>query len=189
MRTRLAAVVLVMASMAACHRKTAATPPPLQPVPAAQQTPPPVLPPPPETEGVPLQPPVLATPQQPPPPPPAQPSRPRRASQPAKPAAPAPSQPAAPQAAAQVPQQVPQLGQILTDGERQEHAKAVQAHLAKARAYLAGMRGRAITAEQQSGIARVEGLIRQAEEAGKNDPVSARSLAQRAEVLARDLAK
>jgi hypothetical protein len=83
---------------------------------------------------------------------------------------------------------VPQLGQILSPEQRREYQQEVQASLERARRYVAVVRGRNPTPGQQPAIARVEAFIRQAEQAQQTDLILARSLAERAALLAEDLA-
>ena len=109
--------------------------------------------------------------------------RPRRPA-PAKPERPAPAEPPSAESA----EDAPQLGQILSPEQRREYQQEVQASLERARRYVAVVRGRNPTPGQQPAIARVEAFIRQAEQAQQTDLILARSLAERAALLAEDLA-
>ena len=86
--------------------------------------------------------------------------------------------------------QVPQLGQMLTDRQRHDYEVRIHDALERARANLGKARSRArLTDPQQHMAAQVETFIAQAEERRKTDLVSSRSLAERADLLARDLAE
>lgn len=104
--------------------------------------------------------------------------RPRPASPPATtPSAPEP--PAAP---------IPQLGQILSAEEQQRYAGMTDQALSRARTLLRPLERRRLTPDQQASLDRVVTFIRQAEELRQRDLVQAASLAERAAVLAADLA-
>ncbi len=131
----------------------------------------------------------------PPPPAPAAQSEPARASEPqAPPAEPAPSPKPRkpPQRPVQPPsepaQPLPQLGQVLTAQQRREYVAAIDTALARALRDLESAGGRALTQEQQNALMRVRTLIQRAKDSREKDPVTAKGLANRAELLARDLA-
>jgi hypothetical protein len=90
---------------------------------------------------------------------------------------PAPAQPAP----------IPSLGRILSSEERQQYEAAVAQSLSEAQRHLAGLPNRRLTPDQQAEVARIRTFIRQANEVRPTDLVTARSLAERAEVLARNL--
>lgn len=93
-------------------------------------------------------------------------------------AEPAPSTPAPP----------PQLGQILSAQEQQHYTRLTDEALGRARGLVRKLGARRVTAEQQAAYDRILIFIRQAEELRRRDLVQAASLAERAAVLAADLA-
>lgn len=96
------------------------------------------------------------------------------------------AQTAAPQEAAPAP--VPQLGQMLSDEQRRDYEARIHAALQRARANLRKARGNPrLNEAQQRMAAQVETFVEQAEQRRKTDLVSSRSLAERADLLARDL--
>ena len=91
------------------------------------------------------------------------------------------------QDAAQAP--APQLGQMLTDDQRRDYETHIHDALERAQANLRKARSNPrLTAAQQRIATQVETFVAQAEERRKTDLVSSRSLAERADLLARDLA-
>jgi len=179
----IALVFLLAVSGIACRKKTdralavpaapAATTVPVEPMeqppqqtPATTQ-PPPVLPPP-----------IVA------PPPP------EEASQPKKPArrTPRPPTPAAsttPPAA----NQPPRLGELLTPEQERQYNTAMDQSLQRARANIARVSKRQLSKEQQGIVAQVESFMEQARSTRQNNLTAAKSLAERADVLARELAR
>ena len=127
---------------------------------------------------------------------PAQETRPRKprpaSTTPANPPATTPAttppatQPAPPQPA--TPVNPPRLGAILTPEQQREYNNAIDQSLARAQASLGSIANRSLSSEQQTTVEQVQAFVRQAQEARKNDLSAAKSLAERAEVLARDLA-
>jgi hypothetical protein len=96
--------------------------------------------------------------------------------------------PASPQEAQSAP--VPSLGQMLTDDQRRDYETHIHDALERARANLRKARGNTkLTEAQQRMAAQVETFVAQAEDRSKTDLVSARSLAERADLLAKDLAE
>jgi len=71
--------------------------------------------------------------------------------------------------------------------ERELNAQIDQS-LSSAAAVLRGVQNRSLTREQESAVAQVQSFIRQAREIRVSDLPAARSLAQRAAILAGDLA-
>lgn len=110
----------------------------------------------------------------------------RRARAAPKPAAPEP-EPVAEAAKPAAP--LPQLQQILTPEQQRECNEVINQSLARAQRTLAAFDGRRVTREQATSIARIRTFIQQAEQARKTDLLTARALAERADVLARDLLK
>lgn len=81
-----------------------------------------------------------------------------------------------------------QLGQMLSDQQRQEYESHINDSLGRARANVARAQKRTnLTAAQQRMVSQVTTFIEQAEERRKTDLVSSRSLAERADLLSRDL--
>jgi hypothetical protein len=107
---------------------------------------------------------------------------PRTAAAPA-PAA-APSTPAAPPAPAAP---APKLGDILTPDERKQINAAIDQSLSHAQASLNSVGGRQLSKDQQAQVEQIRNFIGQAQATRGSDPSGARSLSERAEVLARDL--
>jgi hypothetical protein len=89
---------------------------------------------------------------------------------------------------APTPPAVPELGQILTDAERDVHQQRIATLAAQTRASLQSLRTRRLTREQQAVVRRIETFVQQAEQLQTQDPVTASSLMERAGLLARDLA-
>ena len=79
---------------------------------------------------------------------------------------------------------------MLTDQQRRDYEARIQAALDRARANLQKARSNPnLTDAQKNMAAQVASFVDQAEERRKTDLVSARSLAERADLLARDLAE
>ena len=138
---------------------------------------------------VPAPPPLVADAELAPPPveamvPDVRPYRPPHRPLPAKPEKAGPAEPPPAESA----ENTPQLGQILSPEQRREYQQEVRANLERARRSVAIVRKRNPTPEQQSAMARVETFISQAERAQQTDLILARSLAERAALLAEDLA-
>lgn len=169
-----------------CERKHPNfTPPPL---PQAQQTVIPAnseLPPPPDIPAQPGQPAVeLPAPRAEVPPPPVTPSqppsRPRR-----NPAAPAVTEASPPSSSPAPPLR---LGPMTTPEQERDLNGQIDQMLSNAEATLNTFQGRTLTRDQETAVAQVKSFIRQARESRTSDLPGARSLAQRAEILSRDLA-
>ena len=98
------------------------------------------------------------------------------------------TQPAADISQPAQPAEPARLGTLTTpEQERLLNAQVDQA-LNNAEANLRGLQNRSLTKEQENALAQVESFMRQAKERRASDLPGARSLAQRAEILARDLA-
>jgi hypothetical protein len=183
-------VVLVMVE-SSCHRHKVASP--LPPVPAsltpqleAHPVPPPAqLEPPPKIPPAPTPaPPQVGTPadlyqvNRPP-----EPRRSRTAAgnNPAAPTQPAP----APAAPAVTP---PRLGDILTLDQQREFNIAIDQSLSRAQASLGSIGSHQLSQEQQSLVEQIRSFMQQAQETRKSDLQGAKRLAERADVLAGDLA-
>lgn len=100
---------------------------------------------------------------------------------------PTPSEPvvAAPEPATQV----PALRQVLTRAERQEYNQVIDSRIAETRQSLALLRGRPLTVDQKAQYKRIHVFLRQADEARAQNPALASNLAERARLLAEDLAR
>jgi len=164
------------------------------PVPAKQPAQPPPPPPlPPSQPSATITPPPATSQEKVPPPPKKHPRKPRRTSQEAQteePQAAATTQPAATAPETPAPSVMPQLGQMLTDEQRRDYESHIQAALDRARANLQKARSNPNPTEaQKQATAEVATFVDQAEERRKTDLVSARSLAERADLLSRDLAE
>jgi len=205
MQRRLSAISLVVllgVGESACHKKRDVV---LLPAPAPATTPttiPDHGPPTPASESTPV-PPLVEnpTPPQPNPPPPPEYQKnrpgpqtttptsrrqsPPRNSTPAATAAPASSAPAIP---APAPAEPPRLGDMLTPDQQKQFNTAIDQSLQHAQNSLGAIRNRQLNKEQQDRLAQVRTFIQQAQAIRASDLPGAKSLAERAEVLARDLA-
>ena len=155
----------------------AASAPPPKPAPQ-EIPPPPALSPekPVEAEG------VIPTPQVGPPPA----ERPRRAARPSTPAGPAapsgPATPSAPSAPA------PQLGIVLSPDQQRQYNADIDQKIQSAEGNLRSIGNRQLSKEQQASIEETRNFIRQTQALRSSDLPGALRLAERAEVLARNLA-
>jgi hypothetical protein len=192
-------LVLLVVLESSCRKRQVAVPLPSAPAPAARTAPtpaptpapepglepPPALPAP--TEQVP-NPAATGTPpyqvNKPPQPPPAA-KRPTRSTAGSQPTAPAPA-PAPPAPVAPAPQ--PRLGDILTPDQQRELNAAIDQSLSRAQSSLGSISNRQLSKEQQGTLDQIRNFIQQAQETRKSDLQGAKSLSERAEVLARDLA-
>jgi hypothetical protein len=77
----------------------------------------------------------------------------------------------------------------LSPAQAQELERQVNERLARARAALRSIEGRTLSREQGSVLNQIRTFMEQAEEARRTDLLRARNLAERAEVLALDLAR
>jgi hypothetical protein len=82
----------------------------------------------------------------------------------------------------------PQLKQILTPEQRAALERNINDRLTRARATLASLRGKTLNPQQTALVEHIRTFIAQAEEARSTDLLRASNLAERADVLARDLA-
>ncbi len=83
---------------------------------------------------------------------------------------------------------IPRLGPVLTREQRRERNRLIDRDLDAARRIVRGIVAGDLTAEQVNSVRRIREFLRQAEEARSRDPALARNLADRAALLARDLA-
>ncbi len=114
-------------------------------------------------------------------PPPQQPRRPRRpTTAPIQPAQePAPAQPQSPEP--------PKLVQLLTADEQRRYQAELDQSLRSAEAIVAQAATRTLDAQQSDLVVRIRAFTQQARDQRDTDLMTARNLAQRADVLARDL--
>jgi hypothetical protein len=97
--------------------------------------------------------------------------------------------PAAPTpATAPAPAAPPKLGDILTDDERKQYSASIEQSLSHAQTSLNSIGGRQLNKDRQAEIEQIRNFMQQAQATRNSDPAGAKSLAERAEVLARDLA-
>jgi hypothetical protein len=184
MSARLKTVIVVLAlapALTSCRlfRKPPRpfTPPPAQarPAPAEKQPNPELMPPPELTPVESPQPAVVSQPQSQLPPPPSQ----KRPS-PVGPRVPAQTQP---------PAAAPQLRPMLTEAQRQELTRVTGERIGRAQRVLKSLEGRRLGRDQADMASQIQTFIDQAEEARHTDLLRASNLAERAEVLANDLAR
>ena len=95
---------------------------------------------------------------------------------------PAPTAPATPPAAP------PKLGDIRTPDEQKQYGALIDQSLAHAQTSLNSIAGRQLNKDQQTEVEQIRNFIQQAQATRGSDLGGAKSLAERAEVLARDLA-
>jgi hypothetical protein len=83
----------------------------------------------------------------------------------------------------------PQLGEILTDDQRQQYEADFKIFVMRAQAVLSRASGRRLTARQKEDAQRIRTFLHQAEESKVKDLVTAVQLAKRADLLGTDLLK
>jgi hypothetical protein len=125
------------------------------------------------------------------PPPPAPPiAAPSAPAQTAKPQTPPPSAPpasASPRNSSGQPNPAPRLGDILTPEQERQYNSAIDQSLARTQSSLGVIANRKLTKEQQGVVVQIQSFVQQAQTTRKSNLAAARSLAERADVLARDL--
>jgi type IV secretory pathway VirB10-like protein len=82
---------------------------------------------------------------------------------------------------------VPQLTQVLSDDQQRDFRTHIHDSLDSATRNLGAVANRQLTAQQDTMRNQVVSFIKEAQEASKTDLVTARSLAERADLLSRDL--
>ena len=87
------------------------------------------------------------------------------------------------------PRAFPQLGKILTTHERRAYDRAIEQSIQSVRQTLARIADRNLTPDQINAVRRIRGFVSQAEATRKRDPAIAKNLADRAQLLAQDLAR
>lgn len=187
------AALLLALSSTGCFWRKKPPPPPGTPPPQAKTATPAVkpAPPPPKIETkVPEAGPSVAVELPDAPKPPQAKQSPKRTRRTAAPAAVKPqTPPAATEAAPEPAAPPPKLGDLLSDAERSDLAKKCDQAIQRARVSLSQLVTKTLTPEASESAERVKVFLLQAEQARGRDPQTALQLAQRAEVLARDLLK
>lgn len=104
---------------------------------------------------------------------------------------PAPEQPAPEPAIlpSPVPGATPQLGQMLSPQQQQAFNEEIDRNIAEAQRALGNLNGRRLTSEQQTYLERIRAFVQQALEVRRTDLFRARTLAERASLLAADLSR
>jgi hypothetical protein len=98
------------------------------------------------------------------------------------------STPAAPAATSAPEAAAPKLGDVLSADQQKQLNVTTDQSLARAQASLNSIGGRQLNKDQQSEVEQIKNFMTQAQSRREADPAGAKSLAERAEVLARDLA-
>jgi len=192
-------LLLLVFAQAACHAKHAAVPVPAQPeakpaeeAPAPQQAPPaqstPAIPssvsPSAPTQTTPAKDETIYQKNK----PPDQPPPPKRATRPPNPTqTPPATAPQSPPPAAAPPADGPRLGDILTPDQQRQYNAAIELSLSHVQTSLSNIASHQLTKEQEATFAQVQNFVQQAQATRKDDLAAAKSLAERAEVLAHDL--
>ncbi len=76
----------------------------------------------------------------------------------------------------------------MTPDQQRQYNAAIDQSLSRAQASLAGIANRTLSNDQQRLVAQIRNIMQQAQTSRNSDLPGAKSLAQRAEVLAKDLA-
>jgi hypothetical protein len=84
---------------------------------------------------------------------------------------------------------VPQLTQLMSPEEQAAHNRAIDRNVAQAREHLGQVDQRRLNASQRSTFERAQAFIGQAEQTRTTDLATAKALAERALILAEDLAR
>jgi ATP-dependent exoDNAse (exonuclease V) beta subunit len=82
---------------------------------------------------------------------------------------------------------VPQLAPMLSEEEQRNYDAAIAELVGRARQNLAKAKGRTLSQDMQDIVQRAEEILARAEQQRKQDPAAAKSLAERAELLSREL--
>lgn len=102
---------------------------------------------------------------------------------------PAPPTPVETAPIAPPPINVPKLGEVLSDDQKNQLLKICDESLGRAREALVQLSGVTMSADQKQSMSRVKVFIYQAEQAKPRDPQTAKQLAERADLLSRDLVR
>jgi hypothetical protein len=111
-----------------------------------------------------------------------------QASKPPARAADTPATPAAPPSAA-APAQVPQLGPLISEGQRQAIEREIDQNMGRTQTALDSLLGRQLTPDQVEGVRRIQEFQRQVKESRATDAALARNISERARLLAEDLVR
>ncbi|MDQ6758452.1 MAG: hypothetical protein M3Z32_01145 [Acidobacteriota bacterium] len=87
------------------------------------------------------------------------------------------------------PAAAPQLGQILSASEQRQYNALIDQSLSQTRSNLDGLANRKLTPEQANSVRTIQEFMQQANTARKVDLISAKALADKAQVLALDLVR
>jgi hypothetical protein len=185
-----AGLVLLLLSESACQKRQGSVPVPSPPAPAAPSQPTEPAPAPASTASAPAAASGTA------PVPAQEPNNSYQVNKPPQAAAKKPSRPATPAAApspgepagspALVP--APKLGDVLTPDEQRQYNASIDQSLSRAQASLNSIGGRQLSKDQQADVEQIRSFMQQAQASRGSDLPGAKSLAQRAEVLAKDMA-
>ncbi len=85
------------------------------------------------------------------------------------------------------PANVPKLGEVLSDDQRSQLLKSCDESIGRAQEALSQLSGASLSADQKQSMTRVKVFISQAKQARQRDPQTAKQLAERADLLSRDL--
>jgi hypothetical protein len=85
------------------------------------------------------------------------------------------------------PAAAPKLGQIFTPEESKDYARRLETSLDRVKNALVIIEGKSVNRQDKETIDRIKSFVAQAEQARNQDLVSAVSLAERADLLSRDL--
>lgn len=83
----------------------------------------------------------------------------------------------------------PRLGQMLSPAEEQRYNTLIDQSLGNTRGSLSSIGSRSLSVEQQSTVQQIQHFMQQAQDTRKADLIAAKGLADKAEVLARDLVR
>lgn len=83
----------------------------------------------------------------------------------------------------------PVLGDVLPPEQQRQFNNAIDQNLGRAQSVLGSLGGKALNQEQQRIVAQIQNFIQQANTRRRSDLAAAKSLAERAAVLAQDLMK
>jgi len=176
--------VSIAIGVSSCHQRQVAVPVPAPPAPAADR---PAAQTPATAAGAPPSSTPNATEQAPEPAPYQVNKPPQAARKPARPA-PTPAAAASSPAPATPSADPPKLGDVLTPDEQKQLSAAIDQSLSRAQASLNSIVGHRLNSSQAEDVEQIRKFMDQAKATRASDPAGAKSLAQRAEVLARDLA-
>ena len=87
------------------------------------------------------------------------------------------------------PPSLPKLGEIFSDDQKLQLQKSCDESITRAKEALGQLRGLSLSPDQKQSLARVQIFISQAQQAKSKDPQTAKQLAERADLLSRDLVR